>query len=90
MDPGVGKTFIRYYNNDYSLGRKEREPVLTIRDNSSLAVARLCDQAGGQKTSPLPVFTSTTPEGSSLRPGSLLKQMVSGIERIPEEISRAS
>ena len=35
-------------NKDYSPAGEEREPLLDSRDDSSLAMDRLCDQAGGQ------------------------------------------
>jgi len=47
-DPGVGKTFIRYHNEDYSARSEAREPVLTSHDNSSLVVDNLCNQTRGQ------------------------------------------
>ena len=66
--------------------------MLTSRDDSSLVVDRLCDQARGKNTSVgCFYFESEAREGQSAASmlGSLLKQIVSGMERIPEEISRA-
>ena len=63
-DPGVDKTFIRYYNKDYPRGRKERESVLTLRDNRSLVVARLYDQAGRQKHRRYPLLLRLRPKGA--------------------------
>jgi len=76
----------------YSPEREERDPVLTTWDDSSLVVDRLCDQVRGQNT---PVtcfyfdFAARKEQSATSMLGSLLKQMVSGMERIPEEISRA-
>ena len=88
-NPGVGKTFIRY-NKDYPPG-EERELVLTSCDGSSLVVDRLCEQAGGQ-TIALSYFyfdfVARKEQSAISMLGSLVKQMVRGMERIPEEVSR--
>ena len=76
-------------NKNYSARREARERVLTSQDDSSLVVDRLCDQARGQNT---PVtcfyfdFASRKEQTATNMLGSLLKQMVSGMERIPEDI----
>src|SRR5205807_3617129 len=59
---------------------------------SSLVVDKLCDQAGGENT---PVacfyfdFAARKEQSATSVLGSLLKQLVSGMEGIPEEVSRA-
>jgi len=66
--------------------------VLTGRDDSSLVVDKLCDQASGQSTSVSCFYLDFAARKEQLATnvlGSLLKQMVGGMERIPEEISRA-
>jgi len=74
------------------LGREGRELVLTCRDVSSLVVDRLCDQARGQNTTVTCFyfdFATRKDQSATAMLGSLLKQMVSGMEAIPEDISRA-
>ena len=66
--------------------------MLTSRDDSSLVVDRLCDQASGQNTAVSCFyldFADRKEQSATNVLGSLLKQMVDGMERIPEEISRA-
>jgi len=76
-------------NEDYSTRREAREPMLTRHDDSSLVVDRLCDLVRGQNT---PVtcfyfdFAARMEQSATNMLGSLLKQMVSGIERVPEDI----
>ena len=75
----------------YSPGKKKSE-VLTGRDVSSLVVDRLCDQAGGQDTAVTCFyfdFAVRKEQSATSMLGSLLKQVVNGMERIPEQISRA-
>jgi len=66
--------------------------VLICRDVSSLVVDRLCDQARGQNT---PVtcfyfdFAARKDQSATAMLGSLLKQIVSGMAAVPEDISRA-
>ena len=70
----------------------ERERVLTSRDVSSLVVDSLCDQARGQDTVITCFyfdFADRKEQSATSMMGSLLKQMVSGMGTIPEEISRA-
>jgi len=79
-------------NEDYSARRQAREPVLTNHDDSSLVVDRLCEQARGQNTLITCFyfdFAARKEQSATNMLGSLLKQMISGMERIPEEISRA-
>jgi len=74
------------------LGREERELVLTCRDDSSLVVDRLCDRARGQNTTVTCFyfdFAARKEQSATAMLGSLLKQIVSGMEAIPEDISRA-
>ena len=79
-------------NKDHSRGREERGLVLTGRDSSSLVVDRLGDQARGQDTAVTCFyfdFAARKEQSATSMLGSLLRQMVSGMETIPEEISRA-
>ena len=79
-------------NKDSSLERRVDEPVLTSRDNSSLVVDRLCDQASEQNTAVSCFyldFAARKEQSATNVLGSLLKQLVGEMERIPEEISRA-
>ena len=79
-------------NKDYPSEREEGELVLTGSDGSSLVVDRLCDQARGQDIAVACFyfdFASRKEHSTISMLGSLVKQMVSGMERIPEEISRA-
>jgi len=74
------------------LGREERELVLTCRDDSSLVVDRLCDRARGQNATVTCFyfdFAARKEQSATAMLGSLLKQIVSGMEAIPEDISRA-
>jgi len=65
--------------------------VLTNSDDSSLVVDRLCDQTSGQNTAVSCFyldFTARKEQPASDVLGSMLKQIVGGMEKIPEEISR--
>ena len=65
--------------------------MLTSSDGSSLVVDRLCDQSRGQNTSVTCFyfdFAAREEQSATSILGSLLKQLISGMERIPEEISR--
>jgi len=76
----------------YSWGRGERDLILTSRDFSSLVVDRLCDHARGQNIGVTCFYFdfAARKEQSAINVlGSMLKQVVSGMEEIPEEISRA-
>ena len=66
--------------------------VLTSRGDSSLVVDRLCDQAKRHSTAVSCFyfdFAVRKEQSVASMLGSLVKQMVNGMERIPEEISRA-
>ena len=79
-------------NENSSLGRESIEPVLMSRDDSSLVVDRLCDQASQQNTAISCFyldFAARKEQSATNVLGSLLKQMVDGMETIPEEILRA-
>ena len=79
-------------NKGYSPGRREREPVLTACGGSSLVVDRICDQARGQNIAVTCFyfdFAARKEQSAANMLGSLLKQMINGIERVPEDISRA-
>ena len=61
-------------------------------DVSSLVVDRLCDQTRGQNTTVTCFyydFAARKEQSATSMMGSLLKQIISGMEKIPEEISRA-
>ena len=65
--------------------------VLTSRDGSSLVVDRLCDLARGQNAAVSCFyfdFAARKEQSATSMLGSLVKQMVGGMERIPEELSR--
>jgi len=79
-------------NEGHSARREARDPVLTSHDDSSLVVDRLCNQTRGQSTLVTCFyfdFAAQKEQSATNTLGSLLKQMVSGMERIPENISRA-
>jgi len=66
--------------------------VLTCHDVSSLVVDRLCDRARGQNTTVTCFyfdFAARKEQSATAMLGSLLKQIVSGMDAIPEDISRA-
>ena len=66
--------------------------MLISRDTSSLVVDRLCDQARGQNVAITCFyfdFATRKEQSATSMLGSLLKQIVSGMERVPEEISHA-
>ena len=78
-------------DKDYSPRREGSEPVLIGLDDSSLVVDRLCDQMRGNTAVTYFYFDFTAYEEQSVTHvlGSLLKQMIRGTGRIPEEIWRA-
>ena len=85
---GLGKRLLG--NGNYSIERGET--LLTRRDDSSLVVDKLCDQARGQNTVVTCFyfdFAARKEQSATNMLGSLVKQMVSGMERIPDEISMA-
>ena len=88
-NPGVGKTFIRYQG----LSPRERsERVLTIRDDSSLVVDRLCDQTKEQNAAVTYFyfdFAARKEQTTTIMLGSILRQLASATGRIPEDIWRA-
>ena len=66
--------------------------MLTCHHVSSLVVDRLCDKARGQNTTVACFyfdFAARKEQSATAMLGSLLKQIVSGMEAIPEDISRA-
>jgi len=68
------------------------ESVLTGHNVSSLVVDKLCDQARGQNTAVACFyfdFAARKEQPPTSMLGSLLKQVVGGMERIPDEISQA-
>ena len=66
--------------------------MLTSRDVSSLVTDRLCDQAGGQNVAIACFyfdFAAQKEQSSRSMLGTLLKQIVSGLEEVPGEITKA-
>ena len=66
--------------------------MLTSRDISSLVVDRLCDEAAGENTAVTCFyfdFAARKEQSATSMLGSLLKQVVGGLEMIPNEISEA-
>ena len=66
--------------------------MLTSRDYSSLVVDRLCDRTRGQNTAVVCFyfnFAARKQHTATSMLGSLLKLVISGMERVPEEISHA-
>ena len=77
-------------NTDYLT--KRSKPILTGWDDCSLVVDRLCDQTRGQNTAVTCFyfdFAARKEQSATSMLGSLLRQVISGMERVPEEISRA-
>ena len=65
--------------------------MLISHDGSSLVVDWLCDQARGQTTGVSCFyfdFAARKEQSATSMLGSFVRQMVSGMERIPEEVSR--
>ena len=63
--------------------------MLTNRDDSSLVVDKLCDQMGGQHTAVTCFyfdFAARKEQTATRMLGSVLKQVISGTERVPEDI----
>jgi len=70
--------------------REERESVLTGYDVSSLVVDRLCDQSRAQNTAVTCFyldFAARKEQSVANILGSLLRQVVSGMDKVPEEIT---
>jgi len=68
------------------------EPILTTHDISSLVVDSLCDQIGGQSAAVACFyfdFAARKEQSVTNMLGALLKQIISGMEAVPEEILRA-
>jgi len=87
--PGVGKSYIRYER--LLVRDKRRTLLLTGYDNSSMVVDYLCDQATGQDMAVTCFyydFASREAQSPTNMLGSLLKQLVSGLEAIPGEIKQ--
>ena len=66
--------------------------MLTSHHDSSLVVDNLCDQARSQNIAVTCFyfdFAARKEQSATSMLGSLLKQIVGGMDRIPEEISRA-
>ena len=78
-------------NKNYFRGREERERVLTDHHVSSLVVDRLCDQRRGQNTAVTCFyldFAARKEQSVVSILGSLLRQVVGGMEKVPEEIAQ--
>jgi len=72
--------------------KKGMESVLTVHDVSSLVVDRLSYQSRGQNTAVTCFyldFAAQKEQSVASILGSLVRQVVSGMEKIPEEITRA-
>jgi len=79
-------------NGNYPRRREDRESVLTGLDVSSLVVDRLSDQSRGQNTTVTCFyldFAARKEQSVAGILGSLLRQVVGGMEKVPEEITRA-
>ena len=79
-------------SGNYPRRGEKTEPVLTSRDASSLVVDRLCDQARGQNVAVTCFyldFANRKEQSAASILGSLLRQIVGGLEKIPKEISQA-
>jgi len=66
--------------------------MLTSHDISSLVIDRLCDQAGERNVAVACFyfdFAAQNEQSSTNMLGALLKQVVSGLEEVPEEITRS-
>jgi len=78
-------------NQDYSLLSQKSGRILIGGDDSSLVVDRLCDQAIGQSSAVTCFYSDFAvqkEQSAASMLGSLLKQIINGMEIIPEEISR--
>ena len=82
----------RHLSGKIILQGKGAEPVLTRCGDSSLVVDGLCDQKRGQKSAVGCFyfdFETRKEQSAASVLGSLLKQILTGMEKMPEEISRA-
>jgi len=78
--------------HDHSLSGQRVQIMLTDSGHSSLVVDRLCNQATGQSAAVTCFyfdFAVQKEQSAASILGSLLKQIVSGMEKVPEEIWRA-
>jgi len=78
-------------NEDEPQGIKEKGQALTSPDVSSLVIDRLCDHVGEQNASVACFyfdFAAQKEQSPTNMLGALLKQLVCGLEEIPEDISR--
>ena len=76
-------------NENHAWG-EERESVLTGHDVSSLVVDRLCDQSRAQNTAVTCFyldFAARKEQSVASILGSLLRQVVGGMEKVPEEVT---
>jgi len=84
--PGLGKLLLG--NKDKPRGRGEKDQGLTTCDVSSLVVDKLCDKARGRNVAVACFyfdFASQKEQSPACVLGALLKQVVSGMEKVPEE-----
>ena len=91
-NPGVGKTYIRYCNKNEPRGVEEKGQALTSRNVSSVVIDNLCKQAREQNATVACFyfdFASQNEQSPASILGSLLKQLVFGLEEIPEEVLKA-
>jgi len=75
-----------------NLNEREKCLVLTSRDSSSLVIDNLCNQVEGQNYTVTCFyfdFAARNEQSPAHILGSLLKQLVFGVEELPEEISKA-
>jgi len=85
-DPGVGKSYIWY---EAPLVRNKQRLLLTASDGSSVVVDYLCDKAVEQEMAVACFyydFASRGVQSPANMLGSLLKQLLDGLEGIPMEI----
>ena len=88
-DPGVGKSYIRYARPP--MREKQRKQLLTGSNGSSVVVDYLCDQVMEQDITVACFyydFASREAQSPINMLGSLLKQLLGGVEAIPGEIIR--
>jgi len=89
-NPGVGKSYIVYGRN--ITVRSQRTALLMGSDNSSLVIDKLCDEAVDEDTVVTCFyfdFAARNEQSPANMLGSLLRQLVNGLEEIPEAIVRA-
>ena len=88
-DPGVGKSYIRYARPP--MREKQSKQLLTGSDGSSVVVDYLCDQVIEQDITVACFyydFASREAQSPINMLGSLLKQLLGGVEAFPGEIIR--